>query len=89
MKVFGVEGEKLWGNETTQDFTFNNYPTLELRHMKGTYKLADSFVRNFHDLSKFGEEQAARPDKEVASAPGKIVPQKHSKPHLDVRLSAY
>lgn len=32
MKIFGVKGEKIWGEDKeTQDFTFNNYPVLELR----------------------------------------------------------
>lgn len=85
-KVFGVEGEKLWGKETTQDFTFNNYPNIELRDMPGTYKLADSLVRNYDDLSKFGEEMAAREDKEIATAPGRIPPQKYSKKHPFVQV---
>ena len=80
MKIFGVEGEKIWGEDKkTQDFTFNNYPTLELRDMPGSEALGDSLVRNFHNFPKFLDEQAARPDQEVASAPGRIPPQAHSK----------
>lgn len=79
LKVFDVEGEKLWGKDTTQDFTFNNYPTLELRTLAGAEMLGDSLVRNFFDFPKFLAEQAARPDQEVASAPGRIPPQAHSK----------
>lgn len=77
MKVFGVEGEKLFGTDSTQDFTFNNYPTLELRTLTGACTLGDSLERNFFHLDRFLEEQAAREDKEVASAPARIPPQAH------------
>lgn len=79
IKAFGVEGEKLWGNATTQDFTFNNYPTLELRDMPGADRLGDSLVRNFNNMDQFAKEQAARTDTEVASAPARVPPQAHSK----------
>ena len=39
----GVKGEKLWGDDMdTQDWTFNNYPILELRTPQVTYEIADS-----------------------------------------------
>lgn len=78
LKVFDVPGAKLFGDADTQDFTFNNYPTLELRDMPGSEALGDSLVRNFHNFPKFLDEQAARPDQEVASAPARIPPQAHS-----------
>lgn len=79
IKVFGVDGEKIWGEDKkTQDFTMNNYPILELRNPQVTNEIADSFERNFNDLSKFGEEQTKRPDAEVATRGGKL-PRQQSK----------
>lgn len=46
IKIFGVEGEKLWGEDKkTQDWTFNNYPILELRDPKTTNEIADSLEK--------------------------------------------
>lgn len=57
MKIFGVEGEKIWGEDKkTQDWTFNNYPVLELRTPKDTCEIADSLERNW---SKYTESQSA------------------------------
>ncbi|KAK5128126.1 hypothetical protein LTR08_004179 [Meristemomyces frigidus] len=51
MKIFGVEGEKFWGEDKkTQDWTMNNYPVLELRDPKTTFDIADSLERNWNDL---------------------------------------
>ena len=73
MKIFGVEGDKLWGEDKkTQDWTFNNYPILELRTAKVTNEIADSLERNWNQLDKFADELAARPDAEVACAPAEI-----------------
>ncbi|KAG4432911.1 hypothetical protein IFR05_011604 [Cadophora sp. M221] len=71
MKVFGVEGEKIWGEDKkTQDFTFNNYPVLELRDPKTTNEIADSLERNWNQLDKFGEEMGKRKDAELACMGG-------------------
>lgn len=73
MKIFGVEGEKLWGEDKkTQDWTFNNYPILELRDAKTTNEIADSLERNWNQLENFAKELSERPDAEVACAPAKI-----------------
>ena len=67
MKIFGVTGEKIWGEDKqTQDFTFNNYPVLELRDPKTTNEIADSLERNWNQLDKFGEEMGKREDSELA-----------------------
>ncbi|KAK0125851.1 hypothetical protein ONS95_007482 [Cadophora gregata] len=73
IKVFGVAGEKIWGDDKqTQDFTFNNYPVLELRDPKTTNEIADSLERNWNQLDKFGEELGKREDKELACLPGTL-----------------
>ncbi|EME41957.1 hypothetical protein DOTSEDRAFT_54448 [Dothistroma septosporum NZE10] len=73
IKVFGVEGEKIWGEDKkTQDFTFNNYPVLELRTPVATCEIADSLERNWNTLDKFGEELSARPDADVATLPARL-----------------
>ena len=47
MKIFGVKGEKIWGEDKeTQDWTFNNYPILELRDPQTTYEIADCLEKN-------------------------------------------
>jgi len=80
MKVFGVEGEKIWGEDMkTQDWTFNNYPVLELRDPQTTYDIADSLERNWNNLPKFAEEQSQRVDADVATLGGQL-PRQHSKP---------
>ncbi|KAK5093379.1 hypothetical protein LTR70_004751 [Exophiala xenobiotica] len=68
MKIFGVEGEKLWGEDKrTQDFTLNNYSVLELRTPQVTYEIADSLERNWNDLPTFAKEQGERVDADVAT----------------------
>ena len=82
MKIFGIEGEKIWGEDkNTQDWTFNNYPVLELRDPQTTYEIADSLERNWDNMDGFVEELKARPDADVATLPAKVPPQ-HSKSHL-------
>lgn len=78
MKIFGIEGEKIWDEDKkTQDWTFNNYPILELRDPKTTYDIADSLERNWDDLPKFAEEQSKRVDADVATL-GSQLPRQHS-----------
>lgn len=78
MKIFGIEGDKIWGEDKkTQDWTMNNYPVLELRDPKTTWEIADALERNFDNIPKFQEEAAARPDAELATLPGKL-PRQHS-----------
>ncbi|TKA81738.1 hypothetical protein B0A55_01122 [Friedmanniomyces simplex] len=68
MKIFGIEGEKLFGEDKkTQDWTFNNYPILELRDPKTTYEIAESLERNWNDLGTFAKEQSERVDADVAT----------------------
>ena len=79
MKIFGVKGEKIWGEDKeTQDWTFNNYPVLELRDPKTTYEIADSLERNWNDLGTFAKEQGERVDADVATM-GSQLPRQHSK----------
>ena len=79
MKIFGVKGEKLWGEDKqTQDWTMNNYPVLELRDPKTTYEIADSLERNWNDIPAFADEQSKRPDAKVACLPTQL-PRQHSK----------
>lgn len=78
IKIFGVEGEKIWGEDKkTQDWTMNNYPILELRDPKTTYDIADSLERNWDDIPKFAEEQKQRVDADVATY-GSQLPRQHS-----------
>jgi hypothetical protein len=73
IKIFGIEGEKLWGEDKkTQDWTMNNYPVLELRTPQATYEVADSLERNWNDIPSFVKEQDERPDAEVSSMPFKL-----------------
>jgi len=89
MKIFGVKGEKIWGDDkSTQDWTFNNYPILELRGPKTTNKIADSLERNWNDIAKFGEELSKRPDANVATAAGKL-PQQQMYAMPEYYQSAY
>lgn len=60
IKVFDVPGPELFGNESTQDFTFNNYRILELRDIPGSSKLADGQIKNYDDLSKFSPPGSRR-----------------------------
>jgi len=79
MKIFGVEGEKIWGEDKkTQDWTLNNYPVLELRDPKTTYDIADSLERNWNDLGTFAKEQSERVDADVATM-GSQLPRQQSK----------
>jgi len=79
MKIFGIKGEKIWGEDkNTQDWTFNNYPVLELRTPKDTYEIAESLERNFDDIPTFAKEMGERADAEVATVPAKL-PKQHSK----------
>lgn len=79
MKIFGVKGEKLWGEDKgTQDWTFNNYPVLELRTPQATYEIAGSLERNFNNIPQFAKEQSERPDAELACLPVQL-PRQHSK----------
>jgi catalase len=89
MKIFGVEGEKIWGEDKkTQDWTFNNYPLLELRDPKTTYEIADSLERNWNDLPKFAEEQSKRVDADVATMGGGL-PRQHMVAMPQYSQSAY
>ncbi|KAK5082279.1 hypothetical protein LTR05_007425 [Lithohypha guttulata] len=73
MKIFGVEGEKIWGEDKkTQDWTFNNYSVLELRDPQTTYEIADSLERNWNDLPTFAKEQGERVDADVATLGGQL-----------------
>ncbi|CAI6341042.1 unnamed protein product [Periconia digitata] len=89
MKIFGVEGEKLWGEDKkTQDWTFNNYPILELRNPKTTLEIADALERNWNDIPKFAEEQAKRVDADVATL-GSQLPRQHMVAMPEYSQSAY
>jgi hypothetical protein len=73
MKIFGIEGDKIWGEDKkTQDWTFNNYPILELRTPKDTYEIADSLEKNWNQLDKFADYLKSRPDADVACWPATI-----------------
>ena len=73
MKIFGVKGEKIWGEDKgTQDWTFNNYPVLELRDPKTTYEIADALDRNWDNIPGFVEEGSKRADADLATLPGKL-----------------
>lgn len=73
MKIFGIEGEKIWGEDKkTQDWTMNNYPILELRNPQVTHEIADSLERNWDNIPKFAEELSNRVDADVATFPGQI-----------------
>lgn len=89
MKVFGIEGEKLWGEDMkTQDWTFNNYPILELRDPQTTYDIADSLERNWNDLPTFANEQSKRVDADVATL-GSQLPRQHMVAMPEYSQSAY
>ncbi len=78
LKIFGIKGEKIWGEDKeTQDWTFNNYPVLELRTPKDTYEIADALERNWDNLGGFVEEGGKRADADVATLPGRL-PNQHS-----------
>ncbi|KAK4580521.1 hypothetical protein LTR86_000724 [Recurvomyces mirabilis] len=89
MKIFGVPGEKLWGEDKqTQDWTFNNYPVLELRDPKTTFDIADSLERNWNDLPTFAKEQSERVDADVATLGGQL-PRQHMVAMPQYSQSAY
>lgn len=89
IKIFGIEGEKIWGEDKqTQDWTFNNYPILELRDPKTTYDIADSLERNWNTLDKFAKEQQERPDADVATRGGSL-PRQHMVAMPEYSQSAY
>ena len=89
MKIFGVEGEKIWGEDKkTQDWTFNNYPVLELRDPKTTYEIADSLERNWDDIPAFSKEQSERPDADLSCLPVKL-PRQHSEYCFNHRVAIY
>lgn len=89
LKIFGVEGEKIWGEDKkTQDWTMNNYPILELRDPKTTYDIADCLERNWNDIPKFAEEQSKRVDADVATR-GSQLPRQHMVAMPEYSQSAY
>jgi hypothetical protein len=89
MKIFGVPGDKIWGTDkNTQDFTFNNYPILELRDPQTTYDIADSLERNWNDLATFADEQSKRVDADVATMGGQL-PRQHMVAMPEYSQSAY
>ncbi|CAK4031764.1 heme-dependent catalase [Lecanosticta acicola] len=89
IKIFGIEGEKMWGEDKkTQDWTFNNYPVLELRTPKDTFEIIDSLERNWNTLEKFAGELGERPDAEVATMPAKL-PKQHMVAMPEWSQSAY
>ncbi|KAJ8116618.1 hypothetical protein OPT61_g1989 [Boeremia exigua] len=89
MKIFGIEGEKIWGEDKkTQDWTFNNYPILELRDPKTTYEIADALERNWDDLPTFADEQSKRVDADVATLGGGL-PRQHMYAMPEYSQSAY
>jgi len=89
MKIFGVKGDKIWGEDKeTQDWTFNNYPILELRTPKVTNEIAESLERNWNDLPKFAEEQSKRVDADVATL-GSQLPQQQMVAMPEYSQSAY
>ena len=76
LKVFGIQGEKIWGEDKhTQDWTMNNYPVLELRDPQTTNEIADSLERNWNQLDKFAKEQSERADAELATRGGTLARQ--------------
>lgn len=86
MKIFGIEGDKLWGEDKkTQDWTMNNYPVLELRDPQTTNEIADSLERNWNTLDKFGKEQSERHDSELACMGGGLPRQQRKWFALGVR----
>ncbi|CAN9288979.1 unnamed protein product [Alternaria alternata] len=89
MKIFGIEGEKIWGEDKkTQDWTFNNYPVLELRDPQTTYDIADALERNWNDLPTFADEQSKRVDADVATLGGQL-PKQHMVAMPEYSQSAY
>lgn len=87
IKIFGIEGEKIWGEDKkTQDWTMNNYPILELRDPKTTCEIADSLERNWDDIPKFAEEQSKRVDADVATY-GSQLPRQQSGCRAEPTLS--
>ncbi|EME81437.1 uncharacterized protein MYCFIDRAFT_38573 [Pseudocercospora fijiensis CIRAD86] len=89
IKVFGVEGEKLWGEDKkTQDFTMNNYPVLELRTPVATYEIADSLEKNWNNIPDFAKYLGTRKDAEVACMPGNL-PQQYMVAMNEWSQSAY
>lgn len=89
MKIFGVKGEKIWGeDQETQDWTFNNYSILELRTPQVTYEIADSLERNWNDIPAFAKEQSERPDADVACHGGSL-PNQHMAAMPEYSQSAY
>ncbi|KEF55167.1 uncharacterized protein A1O9_08821 [Exophiala aquamarina CBS 119918] len=89
MKIFGIEGEKIWGEDKrTQDWTFNNYPILELRDPVTTYEIADSLEKNWNDIPKFAEEQSKRVDSDVATW-GSQLPRQHMVAMPEYSQAAY
>lgn len=88
IKIFGIEGEKIWGEDKkTQDWTMNNYPILELRDPKTTCEIADSLERNWNDIPKFAEEQSKRVDADVATY-GSQLPRQQSGCRAEPTLSS-
>ena len=82
LKIFGIQGDKIWGEDKgTQDWTFNNYPVLELRDPQTTYEIADSLERNWNDIPSFADEQSKRPDAELSTLPSKL-PRQHSQYYI-------
>ncbi|KAK3048922.1 hypothetical protein LTR09_009817 [Extremus antarcticus] len=89
LKIFGIKGEKIWGEDKeTQDWTFNNYPVLELRTPKDTYEIADALERNWDNLGGFVEEGGKRADADVATLPGRL-PNQHMYAMPEYSQSAY
>jgi len=90
IKIFGIKGEKIFQNpdHDVMDWTFNNWPILELRTAKDTNEIADSLERNWNDGDGFVKELQARDDAEVACSGGAL-PQQHMAAMPQYSQSAY
>ncbi|MCJ1334115.1 hypothetical protein MMC10_010822 [Thelotrema lepadinum] len=91
MKVFDVPGPFLSpaGESThTQDFTFNNAPTLELKDLPTCLEIFQIRERNFDDPDNLQAELKKRSDSELQFAPASL-PNQHFLSYVMYSQSAY
>jgi hypothetical protein len=87
MRVFGVEGERLEtadANATTQDFLFNNAPSIELTDVETCLEIMRLREKHFHNPEELIEATKKREDAEKQMGPC-MSPLPH--PNLTVALN--
>lgn len=72
LRVFNVKGEKLNGDHTTHDWTFNNAPILELRNVDTYLEIEEIRAKHWDNDLALKAALATRSDALLQLAPGQL-----------------